>query len=108
MTKHTYSDIVSQIESLKKEAEKLRVKEQGGVVARIKEAIAAYGLTQRDLFGRVGTKTVVKTKRAKAVSQATKAIKFRDGENTWVGRGPRPQWLRDKIAAGHKTEEFAV
>lgn len=26
----------------------------------------------------------------------------------WSGRGPRPKWLRDLIAAGHTLEEFAV
>jgi DNA-binding protein H-NS len=25
-----------------------------------------------------------------------------------VGRGKRPQWLRDALAAGKKIEEFAV
>jgi DNA-binding protein H-NS len=35
--------------------------------------------------------------------------KFRDGAgNTWVGRGPRPQWLRDALAGGKKLEDYAV
>ena len=41
--------------------------------------------------------------------KAVKAVKFRDeAGNTWVGRGPRPLWLRDALAAGRKVEDFAV
>ena len=48
MTK-SYAQIVKQIESLKQEAEKARRKEIEGVVGRIRDAIAVYGLTADDL-----------------------------------------------------------
>ena len=36
-------------------------------------------------------------------------VKFRDRSgNTWAGRGAMPVWLRDKIKAGAKLEDFAV
>jgi DNA-binding protein H-NS len=36
-------------------------------------------------------------------------VKYRDKEgNTWAGRGARPVWLREKIKAGAKLEDFAV
>ena len=41
----------------------------------------------------------------------TREIKFRDPENPvneWVGVGPRPQWMRDKIAAGANAADFKV
>jgi DNA-binding protein H-NS len=35
--------------------------------------------------------------------------KYRDKEsNTWGGRGAHPVWLREKIKAGAKLEDFAV
>jgi hypothetical protein len=35
--------------------------------------------------------------------------KYRDKEgNTWAGRGAQPVWLRDKLKAGAKLEDFAV
>jgi DNA-binding protein H-NS len=35
--------------------------------------------------------------------------KYRDKEgNTWAGRGAQPVWLREKIKAGAKLEDFAV
>jgi DNA-binding protein H-NS len=37
------------------------------------------------------------------------AIKYRDKSgNTWAGRGASPRWLREKLKAGAKLEQFAV
>jgi DNA-binding protein H-NS len=37
------------------------------------------------------------------------AIKYRDKEgNAWAGRGAQPVWLREKLKAGAKLENFAV
>ena len=36
-------------------------------------------------------------------------IKYRDKVgNTWAGRGAQPIWLREKLKAGAKLEDFAV
>src|SRR5215831_9338351 len=36
-------------------------------------------------------------------------VKFRDRSgNTWAGRGAQPTWLRDKLKAGAKLDDFAV
>src|SRR5262249_46243971 len=36
-------------------------------------------------------------------------VKFRDKSgNTWAGRGAQPRWLREKLKAGAKLEDFAV
>ena len=36
-------------------------------------------------------------------------IKYRDKEgNTWAGRGAQPVWLREKLKAGAKLEDFSV
>jgi hypothetical protein len=36
-------------------------------------------------------------------------VKFRDRSgNTWAGRGAMPVWLREKIKAGAKLQDFAV
>src|SRR5881409_936458 len=109
MTK-TYAQIQKQIQALSREAEQVKRKEVDGVVARIKEAIAVYGLTAGDL-GLTGAR-VSKAgpgKKRGAKSKGAAAVKFRDeAGNTWVGRGPRPHWLRDALAAGKKLEDFAV
>ncbi len=116
----TYEQIVQQIEALKAQAEKLRRVEIDGVVGRIKKAIFTYGLTPADLgFGAAvaGTKLSFKKKpgpKRKGVKAASKpaskgVVRFRDvNGNTWVGRGPRPKWLRDAIASGKTAQDFLI
>ena len=78
MTK-TYAQVMKQIDSLSKEAERLKRKEVDGVIARIKEAIAAYGLTAADLGlgARLGRPPGAKSKAKKQMgkSKASKAVK---------------------------------
>src|SRR5262245_25068466 len=36
-------------------------------------------------------------------------VKYRDKSgNTWAGRGAQPRWLREKLKAGAKLQDFAV
>jgi DNA-binding protein H-NS len=119
-TKKSYAQIVKQIEVLKQEAEQLRRTEVDGVIARIREAMSHYGLTAADLgldkkpaakapkaAGKATRKTGKTAKASK--SKSTAAVKFRDeAGNTWVGRGKRPQWLRDALAAGKTLKDLAV
>ncbi len=119
MTK-TYVQIQKQIESLQREADKLKRKEIDDVIAKIKEAIAVYELTADDLgFDGKGSarRSPVARKRGAAKGKgrgagkaaAAAAVKFRDeAGNTWGGRGPRPQWLRDALGAGKTLQDFAV
>ncbi len=99
----SYSQIVEEIATLKEQAEAARAKEVAGVVARIKEAIDVYGITAHDL-GLNGREA----NESKVASKGTASPKFADDKgNTWVGRGPRPAWLREALAAGRSLEEFA-
>jgi DNA-binding protein H-NS len=42
-------------------------------------------------------------------SKINSVAKFRDANgNSWVGRGPRPQWLRDALNSGKSLKDFAV
>jgi DNA-binding protein H-NS len=49
VTKKTYSQMLTEIEQLKHQAEEVRRREVQEVIARIKVAIAFYGLTEEDL-----------------------------------------------------------
>lgn len=115
MTK-SYAQIVKQIKTLEAEAEKARRTEIDGVITRIREAIQFYNLTAADLglSGKAkaaGAKPAgpAKRKKRKAAAKSTAAAKYADGQgNTWVGRGKRPQWLRDALAAGKQLSDFAI
>lgn len=116
MTK-TYAQMMEEIEALKREAEAVRQQEVEGVIARIKEAIAFYGLTAEDLgFGRsrgaIATRVGTPAKRPPrrgAAATAGGQPKYRDEQgNVWSGRGPRPKWFKDALAAGRRPEEFSA
>lgn len=115
MTK-SYAQIVKQIKALEAEAEKARRTEIDGVITRIREAIQFYNLSATDLGLTAKSKPegakalpAKRKKRKAAAPKAPAAAKYADGQgNTWVGRGKRPQWLRDALAAGRKLEEFAA
>jgi DNA-binding protein H-NS len=107
---HTYLQLQRQIAKLQNQAEKLKAQEVSGVVERIKVAIEHYGLTAEQLgFGKSKemSRTATKTN-SKATPKDLKAAKYADGQgNVWSGRGPRPHWLRDALAAGKSLESFA-
>jgi DNA-binding protein H-NS len=123
----SYEQVLKRIDALKAEAETLRQRELGDVVARIRGAIEHYGLTAADLgFGARAAKPASaagpamparKTRRARKMrggaagkgARQPRVAKFRDeAGNTWVGRGKRPQWLRDALASGKTLQDFAV
>jgi DNA-binding protein H-NS len=138
MAKTTYEKLQRQIAALQAQAEKLRRKELDEVIARIREAIVFYGITAEDLglagaqqAGSGGSRRRAavarpagtgkrKRKRAATAAAASKAtangakagkpvVRYRDENNhTWAGRGKRPQWLRDALAAGRALDEFRV
>lgn len=115
MTK-TYVQVQKQIETLQREADKLKRKEIDDVISKIKEAIRVYGLTATDLAldGKIAARRGPAAARrgrsaAKGKSKSVSAPKFRDeAGNVWGGRGPRPQWLRDALGAGKTLQDFAV
>lgn len=107
----TYSQMMEEVEALKREAERVRQQEVEGVIARIKEAISFYGLTAADL-GLAGARRGRPPGSAtggRAGSKRTTTAKYRDEHgNTWSGRGPRPKWFKEALAAGRRPEDFAA
>lgn len=102
MVTKSYETLQQEIEKLQREAEAVRDAEVGEVISRIKAAIEFYGLQPADLFDESGHGR----RATKAKSSGAKYANGQGGE--WGGRGPRPLWLRDAIAAGHALEEFLV
>ena len=104
----TYLQVQKQIQSLQREAERLRMQEMEGVIDRIKVAITEYGITAEQLgFGSPSNGVVAKKTSNKAPS-AGKA-KYANGQGqVWGGMGPRPAWLRAELEAGKSLEDFLV
>jgi DNA-binding protein H-NS len=64
----------------------------------------------RDQLSRLGEEVAYpKRDRRSSLKGHKVAVKYRDKEgNTWAGRGAQPVWLREKLKAGAKLEDFAV
>jgi DNA-binding protein H-NS len=102
----TLEQIQKQIADLQRQAEKIRRDEVGEVIGRIKEAIALYGFTAADLGLRKAPRGRPASKTSKPRKKASRA-KFRDASGrTWTGRGRRPQWFIDALAAGKTPEDL--
>ncbi|MBK1689163.1 H-NS histone family protein [Rubrivivax gelatinosus] len=90
----TYAQLQERIAQLQSQAEALKSAERAEVVAQTRRAIAEWALTPQELFGRAAP---------------SGEPKYRDGAGrVWGGRGPRPHWLRDAIAAGARLEDFRI
>ena len=116
----TFANLTREIDALKVKADTVRKQELAGVIARMKVAIDAYGLTAVDLGfsgGKAITPKVVSTKAATAKSPKRPTVlvkpkakaKYRDSAgNSWTGRGPKPKWLTTALAAGKSLESLEV
>lgn len=112
-------DIQSQIASLQKQAEEIRSKEFEATIVEIRQKMAAFGITIKDLqAGKVKTKSKPGRKPKAAAGDkpakvkkatATVAAKYRgpNGE-TWSGRGLTPKWLATLIAQGSTKEQYLI
>ncbi|MBS0451047.1 MAG: H-NS histone family protein [Proteobacteria bacterium] len=109
----TLADINSQIKKhdeqiaqLRVQAEQLRNQERSGVIEEIRKKIAEYGITASDL------KLAGRTpgRRAGAVSAARGAAKYRGptGETWSGGRGRKPRWVTEALAAGKSLSDFEI
>ncbi|WDD90320.1 H-NS histone family protein (plasmid) [Burkholderia sp. FERM BP-3421] len=100
--KRTLSDVKAQIEALEAEAEALRAAEIKEVIADVRAKVAAYGLTERDVFGRQRAGGTQEGRKATTPS----APKYRDPKSgaTWSGKGRAPGW----IAAAKNRTRFLI
>jgi DNA-binding protein H-NS len=115
----TLAALNAQIAALQAQADALRKKEVAEVIAKVKDAVAHYGLTVADLgfdkaTGKVGKSSATvsgkpaREGRKKAVAMPpAKAVKFKDDQgHTWGGIGKRPDWFKAALAAGKTPEDL--
>ena len=115
MTK-TYAQLAREIVALQASAQKQLAVEAKGAIAKINDLISKFSLAASDLkFASTSASAVPRSasKKTKATKRkggtVSKGAKFSDGNgNQWGGRGPRPAWLRNAIAAGRTLNSFMV
>lgn len=113
------AEIDAELKALQAEREAVRAAEVQGVIARIRQAIEHYGLNAEDL-GFPGRRRPPR-RAARAVGAPLKAVKERmvavnpnppkyaDGTGkTWTGRGKRPAWFVEALAAGRTVDDLLI
>ena len=109
-------EIQSQIEKLQKQASQIKAKEFDKTVVEIRQKMAAFGITVKDLQPAKSGKTMVVPVSKKRVGVTAKkgsttpvAAKYRGAEGqTWSGRGLTPRWMTTLIEQGKKKEDFLI
>ena len=76
----------------------------------VEKALSRRANDLRDQLSRLGAQAGYRARgRGSALKARKVAVKYRDRSgNTWAGRGAQPVWLREKLKAGAKLEDFAV
>jgi len=85
----TYKELKAQIAELESQAAAVRQQEFETVLADIREKVAEFGYTPRDIFG---------SRRGRAgQSPGATSARYRDPASgaTWSGRGRAPNWIKD-------------
>ena len=74
----------------------------------IEKALSRRAKELRDRLSRLGHAPTLRGGRSSLKGRKV-AVKYRDKSgNTWAGRGAQPVWLREKLKAGAKLDDFAV
>ena len=97
----------SKIAQLRKQAEDLRGQERAGVIEEVRRKIAEYGITASDLRLTAGRGA---GKRSVSAAPAKQAAKYRSptGETWSGGRGRKPRWVVEALAAGKSLADFEI
>ena len=111
----TLAEINSQIQQhdekiaeLRRQAEQLRSQVRAGVIEELRRKIADYGITASDL--RLTARGPGKRSVSAAPAKAVGVAKYRSptGETWSGGRGRKPRWVVEALAAGKSLEEFEI
>jgi len=98
-----YMELKAQIEAMQQQLERVRLEELDEQVADIKQKIIAFGITPDMLFAAEAGEP------SRSRKDKTMPPKFSDGNgNTWAGKGPQPQWVREALASGKTLDDLRI
>lgn len=93
----TYDEIQKQIADLQQQAVEIKKAESADALKQAKDLISKYGFTAKDL----GLSS-------KPSSGKKSEPKFKQGNNTWTGKGRKPQWVIDYLATGKSLDDIKI
>lgn len=98
----SYQELSALRDQLDKELVVRKEQEKQRILAQLNSAAAASGFTVAELLGQAGKQTgkknVVKAKFANP----------KNASDTWSGRGRKPLWVHEALAAGATLESLAI
>jgi DNA-binding protein H-NS len=101
----SYSDLVELRKNLDVEIVRRKESEKQNLIAELQNLVASKGFSLSDVLGTGNDK-----KAAKKAASTAKA-QFRnpaDPEQTWTGRGRKPQWAIEFLAQGGSLEALRI
>jgi DNA-binding protein H-NS len=102
LSKLSIEELETLAKDIQTEVTARREAERQRVLAQMRELAAGLGLTLEE---------VVRLERSKGGAAAGGQARYRHPEDpnlVWSGRGKRPAWLTEALAAGKSLEDFAV
>ena len=116
----SYAQLREKIQALQGKADNARAAAASYVIRQIKQAVSFYKLTAEDLGllasadrshpapkrATERSESLVGRKRSR-IDKGPARFRNADGQE-WVGRGPRPQWLRAALSKGSTLSDFEV
>lgn len=81
-------------------------KKREPIIEEMKKKISLYGITAKELG--FTEKVVPVASPSESTAKTPVAIKYRQGEFTWTGRGRQPKFIVDHLATGGKIEDLLV
>ncbi|MBZ4218908.1 MAG: H-NS histone family protein [Chlorobium sp.] len=97
----TLTELQAQIADLQKQAQDIINLERKAVIDDIKAKLVAYNISIEELER--------KGKLVKAAPRSPSPIKYKKSETEyWVGRGPKPQWVKGIESDGENIEIYRV
>lgn len=100
----SYKELQDQIAKLQAEAEQVRKNEISAVIVEIRNKMAEFGITLKELG------PMAKGKGRKKAAAGTSVAKYRNpstGE-TWTGKGRRPKWIVEAENQGMSPDAFLI
>jgi DNA-binding protein H-NS len=102
------------LKALEAQAKAAKERRRVTLIATFREkaqAALAFGLTPAELAAALGWKLAPAARKIDTDGRHDVKPKYRHPQDptlTWTGRGGKPQWVRDYLAAGGTMEELAI
>ncbi len=102
----TLQELLGQRAALDRQISEIRSAERSRAISDVRTLMAQHGLTVADVSG---AKSASHNGAAKAAGKKV-APKYRDPGTgaTWTGRGIKPKWMAEAVAAGKTPSDFAI